>query len=79
MPYLGNWATQGLAICFVCFSSPLESLPRIVIAATGQDAGLLQCEEADNTAIVKGAHGGQAPIGARWCPAEKHILELQNW
>ena len=39
MPYLGNWATKGLAICLVCFLSPLESPPRIAIAAMGQDAG----------------------------------------
>lgn len=64
MPYLGNWATKGLAICFVCLLSPLESLPRIVIAATGQDAGLLQCEEAGNTAKILGACGVQVAIGA---------------
>lgn len=74
MPYLGNWATKGLAICFVCLLSPLASLPRIVIAATGQDAGLLQCEEAGNTAKILGACGVQDAIGA--AAGEEHETSL---
>lgn len=36
----------------------------MVIAATGQNAELLQCKEADNTATILGACGSQAAVGA---------------
>lgn len=45
-----------------------------MIAATGQDAGLLQCEEAGNTAKILGACGVQAAIGA--AAGEEHETSL---